>query len=125
MFLVGDACFFVVVGVLATLTMHLVHAWEWGFLLAVLAGMALAMVVQMLLALLVTPLLGSIESMVPSMVVAMISPMFICILHAVGCEPDVPIACVLGAASGLGMFLFISIYARASRRRLAAAFPGG
>lgn len=125
LFLVGDACFFVVVGVLATLTMQLTHGWEWGFLLSVLAGMVLAMIVQTLLALLVAPLLGSIESMVPSMMVAMISPMFVCGLHAFGCEPSARMACVLGAASGLGMFFFVAAYGRASRRRFAANVPGG
>ncbi|TWT44481.1 hypothetical protein RAS1_08960 [Phycisphaerae bacterium RAS1] len=125
LFLVGDACFFAVVGVLATLTMHLAHEWGWGFLLSLLAGMVLAMIVQTLLALLVAPLLGSIESMVPSMMIAMISPMFVCGLHAVGCEPGPRMACVLGAASGLGMFFFVAAYGRASRRRFAASFPSG
>lgn len=125
LFLAGDAFFFVVVGVLATLTMQLAHWWELGLLLSVLVGMMLAMIVQTLLALLVAPLLGSIESMVPSMVVAMISPMFVCVLHAVGCEPGARMACLLGAASGLGMFCFVAAYGRASRRRLAAAFSGG
>lgn len=125
LFLLGDACFLVVVGVLATLTMQLAHGWELGMLLSVLVGMLLAMIVQTLLALLVSPLLGSIESMVPSMVVAMISPMFVCALHAVGCEPSARLACVLGAASGLVMFVFVAAYGQASRRRLAAAFSGG
>lgn len=125
LFLVGDAGFFVVVGVLATLTMQLAHTWELGLLLAVMVGMVLAMIGQTLLALLVAPLLGSIESMVPSMVVAMISPMFVCGLHAFGCEPGPRMACVLGAASGLGMFFFVATYGRASRRRFAANFPGG
>lgn len=125
LFLLGDACFLVVVGVLATFTMQFAHEWGCGFLRAVLAGMLLAMIVQTLLALMVAPLLGSIESMVPSMMVAMIGPMFVCGLHAVGCEPDVRMACVLGAASGLVMFFFVAAYGRASRRRFAANFPGG
>lgn len=125
MLLLGDACFLVVIGALTTLTMQLAHGADCGFLLAVLVGMVLAMVVQTLLALLVAPLLGSIESMVPSMVVAMISPMFVCGLHAFGCEPGPRIACVLGAASGLGMFFLVAAYGRASRRWFAANFPGG
>lgn len=125
LFVVGDACFFVSIGVLATLTMQLAHGWNLGMLLSAFVGMVLAMIVQTLLAFLVAPLLGSIESMVPSMVVAMISPMFVCVLHAVGCEPSARLACALGTASGLGMFLFVAAYSRASRRRLAAAFSGG
>ena len=125
LFLFGDVCFLVAVGVLSTLTMQLAHAWQWGFLWAFSAGMALAMIVQTLLALLVAPVLGSIESMVPSMVVAMLSPMSVCALHAIGCEPDAWAAGMLGAAFGLGMFVFILIYGGTSRRWIAAAFPSG
>ncbi|MBL8879207.1 MAG: hypothetical protein JNG88_08815 [Phycisphaerales bacterium] len=125
LFLLGDACFLVVVGVLSTLTMQLAHEWQWGFLLAFTGGMALAMIVQTLLALLVAPLLGSIESMVPSMLVAMVSPMSVCALHAIGCEPGTWVAGALGAAFGVGTLSFVMIYARASRRWTAIAFPGG
>ena len=122
-FHLADAFFLVVVGILSTLTMFVAHRSSWGFLAAMLAGMALAMFLQMLLALLVSPLLGSIESMVPSMVVAMLSPMSVCALHMLGCEPDASIAASLGALFGIAMFLFIALYARASRRWIAAAFP--
>lgn len=124
LFLLGDACFLILVGVLSTLIMQLAHEWQWGFLLAFSAGMALAMIVQTLLALLVAPVLGSIESMVPSMVVAMVSPMSVCALHGIGCEPTTWVAGLLGAIFGLGTLSFVMIYARASRR-WAAAFRGG
>lgn len=125
LFLAGDACFFVTVGVLTTMTMQFTHRWEWGFVPSVLTGMVLAMMVQTLLALLVSPLLGSIESMVPSMLIAMVSPMFVCALHVVGCEPGMQLAGIVGAASGLGVFLFVAAYGRGSTRRLAARVPDG
>jgi len=99
------------------------HQSQWSFFAAMAGGMALAMIVQMLLALLVAPLLGSIESMVPSMVVAMISPMSVCALHMAGCDLGAWMAAILGALFGMGMFFFIMIYSRASRRWLAATFP--
>lgn len=123
--MLGDACFLVVIGVLSTLIMQFAHEWQWGFLLAFSGGMALAMIIQTLLALLVAPVLGSIESMVPSMVVAMVSPMSICALHGIGCELTTWVTGLLGAIFGLGTLSFVMIYARASRRWAAAAFPCG
>jgi len=122
LFGIGDCLFLVFVGAVTTVAMHLLHKLEWNFALTCFVGMLLAMAVQMLLALAVAPLLGSIESMVPSMVLAMLSPMSVCAAHLVGCELSWLACAALGAAFGLGMFLFIQTHGFFYRRSLCRTF---
>lgn len=118
LFFAGDLVFLVLAGIVATVTMHLVHQLEWPLILMSLIGMAAAMFGQTLMAFAVSPLLGSIESMVPSMIVAMASPMTICLLHLFGCESTWALAAAIGCAFALGTFAFIQIYGRSSRKSL-------
>jgi hypothetical protein len=122
LFGVGDCLFLIVVGVVATMTMHHAHEVIGGFVFAMFLGMAAAMLVQMMLAFLVAPLLGSIESMAPSMVVAMISPMSVCALHLIGFEPLGGVCALVGAAFGAAMFVFTLAYGVRCRRALAEAY---
>lgn len=118
LFLMGDALFLVVVGIVSTVTMHRMHQLGWGFAITCIVGMCAAMAAQMLLAWCVAPLLGSIEAMTPSMVVGMISPMSVCTLHMLGHEPHAATAATLGSLSGLAVFVFVVVYARSCTRKL-------
>jgi len=124
MFGFGDCLFLLLVSTVAIVVMHLIHQLGWNFALTWLAGMAVAMVSQTLLALSVAPILGSIESMTPSMVVAMMSPMMVCTLNLTGYHLSRSGCFGLGAAFGVGMFLFIETYGCVYKRSLRRAFPG-
>jgi len=114
----GDLLFLIVVGMLATLAMHLVHQAGWNMVISCLVGMVAAMTVQMVLAFCASPILGSIETMTPSMIVGMISPMSICALHMIGCGSSATLALALGAAFGVGTFVFVEFYGARVRREL-------
>jgi len=119
LFLVTDLVFLILVGVAATLTMHLIHQLGWAFIPMCVTGMIAAMLVQTLMAFAAAPLLGSIESMVPSMIVGMVSPMTICVLHLFGCESTWALAAAIGSAFAVVTFTFIQLYARSFRDSLA------
>lgn len=61
--------------------------------------------------------------MVPSMVAAMLIPMAVCALDLIGYSLGGSGALRLGAALGLGIFLFIQAYGWRYRRFLRQAFP--
>jgi len=106
------------VGMLSTLAMHFIHQTGWNMAISCFVGMAAAMIVQMVLAFCASPILGSIETMTPSMILGMISPMSICALHMIGCGSSVTLALALGAAFGIGMFVFVDLYGAKVRREL-------
>ena len=126
-FLAADFVFLILAGIAATLAMHIIHQFEWPFVLTCLLGMVAAMLIQTLVAFAAAPLLGSIESMVPSMIVAMVSPMTICVLHLLGCESTSLMAVLIGIAFAIGVFLFVQLYGRACGNVLISdrAFGGG
>lgn len=124
LFKMGDLLFLIVVGMLATLAMHLVHQAGWTMVISCLVGMVAAMTVQMVLAFCASPILGSIETMTPSMILGMISPMSICALHMIGCGSSVTLALALGAAFGIGMFVFVDLYSAKVRRLLMETHHG-
>jgi len=118
----GDCLFLIVVGGTATWIMHLVHHLGWHVVFTLLAGMTVAMFVQMLLARAVAPVLGSIESMVPSMVAAMIIPMAVCLLELTGVSLSGSSAVIVGATSGIGLFLLLRLYAIRCRKCFCALY---
>lgn len=124
LFKVGDCFFLIVVGMLATVTMHFVHQTGWNMAISSLVGMVAAMTIQMVLAFCASPILGSIETMTPSMILGMISPMSICALHMIGCGSSVTLALALGAAFGIGMFVFVDLYGAKVRRLLMETHHG-
>lgn len=119
----GDCLFLILVGVAASLAMHLIHMLGWHLALTLVVGMTVTMTIQMVLALAVAPILGSIESMVPSMIVAMIIPMMVCLLDLMGINVSRSGDLVLGVAGGISGFVLLKAYGYRCRKCFCCEFP--
>lgn len=122
-FSLGDCLFLILVGVIASLTMHLIHMLAWQFVFTLVVGMTVTMTIQVVLALAVAPILGSIESMVPSMIVAMFIPMMVCLLDLMGINVSRSGDLVLGVAGGISGFVLLKAYGYRCRKCFCCEFP--
>lgn len=119
----GDCLFLILVGVMASLEMHLIHMLGWHLVLALVVGMTVAMIIQTVLAVAVAPILGSIESMIPSMVAAMVIPMMVCLLDLMGINVNRTGILALGVAGGISSFVLLKAYAHRCRKCFCCEFP--
>lgn len=119
----GDCLFLILVGVIASLEMHLIHMLGLPLALTLVVGMIVAMTIQTMLSLAVAPCLGSIESMVPSMVAAMIIPMMVCLFDLAGITMSGGQVVALGIAGGAASFGMLKLYARECRKCFCCEFP--
>lgn len=117
-FTAADCLFLIVVALGGVLLMHWMHSLGFGFLAALLLGMAASMFFQALASAIVAPVLGSIESMIPSMIITMLLPMMVCFAEAAGFHLSLPLMAGAAVAAAVLELTALGWYSTACRKRL-------